>query len=118
MADPTGESESCAARLNFDRRLKLEFHGSNLTSDAGLLPFRELDDTLGLTEIAGAVLSDDRRGKNTRHVLTGLLRQSVFGRVAGYEDLNDADHRANAPLDAGETKADDRHAEPKAAQGL
>jgi len=91
VADPTGESESCAARLNFDRRLKLEFHGSNLTSDAGLLPFRELDDTLGLTEIAGAVLSDDRRGKNTRHVLTGLLRQSVFGRVAGYEDVNDAD---------------------------
>jgi Transposase DDE domain group 1 len=69
MAHPTGESESDAPRLNFDRRLKLEFHGSNVTSDAGLLPFRELDDALGLTETAGAGLSDDRRGKNTRHDL-------------------------------------------------
>ena len=94
MAHPTGESKSGALRLDFDRRLKLEFHGSNVTSDAGLLPFRELDDILGLTALAGVVLSDDRRGKNTRHVLSGLLRQSVFGRLAGYEDLNDADRLA------------------------
>ena len=85
MAHPTGESKSGALRLDFDRRLKLEFHGSNVTSDAGLLPFRELDDILGLTALAGVVLSDGRRGKNTRHVLSGLLRQSVFGRLAGYE---------------------------------
>src|ERR1035437_3345410 len=97
MAHPTGESESDAPRLNFDRRLKLEFHGSNVTSDAGLLPFRELDDVLGLNELAGAALSDNRRGKNTRHVLSGLLRQSVFGRLAGYEDVNDADRLARDP---------------------
>src|SRR6266567_2667141 len=97
MAHPTGESESDALRLDFDRRLKLEFHGSNVTSDAGLLPFRELDDALALTEMAGAVLSDGRRGKNTRHVLSGLLRQSVFGRLAGYEDVNDADRLAWDP---------------------
>ncbi len=97
MTHPTGESESDALRLDFDRRLKLEFHGSNVTSDAGLLPFRELDDALALTEMAGAVLSDGRRGKNTRHVLSGLLRQSVFGRLAGYEDVNDADRLAWDP---------------------
>jgi len=97
MAHPTGESESDALRLDFDRRLKLEFHGSNVTSDAGLLPFRELDDALGLSEMAGAVLSDGRRGKNTRHVLSGLLRQSVFGRLAGYDDVNDADRLARDP---------------------
>ena len=97
MAHPTGESESDALRLDFDRRLKLEFHGSNVTSDADLLPFRELDDALGLTEMAGAVLSDGRRGKNARHVLSGLLRQSVFGRLAGYEDVNDANRLARNP---------------------
>jgi hypothetical protein len=97
MTQPTGESESDALRLDFDRRLKLEFHDFNVTSDAGLLPFRELDDALGLTEIAGAAMSDGRRGKNTRHVLSGLLRQSVFGRLAGYDDANDADPLARDP---------------------
>ena len=97
MAHPTGEAESDAPRLAFDRRLKLEFHGSSVTSDAGLLAYRELDDALGLTALAGALLSDGRRGKNTRHVLAGLLRQSVFGRLAGYEDVNDADRLARDP---------------------
>jgi len=91
MAHPAGESRNGALRVAFDRRLKLEFHGSKITSDAGLLAYRELDDALGLTETAGAVLADQRRGKNRRHPLTGLLRHSVYGRLAGYEDVNDAD---------------------------
>ena len=85
-------------RVDFDRRLKLEFHGSNISSDAGLLPYRELDDALGLTELGGEVLSETRRGKNTRHLLVGLLRQSVFGRLAGYEDVNDAERLARDPV--------------------
>jgi hypothetical protein len=80
MGHPTGESDDGAIRVDFDRRLRLEFHGSRITSDAGLLAYRELDDALGLTDLAGGVLSDGRRGKNTRHLLTGLFRQSVFGR--------------------------------------
>jgi DDE family transposase len=86
MAHPRGESGSDAVRLDFDRRLMLQFRGSLVTSDAGLLAYRELDDVLGLTEMAG--------GRNGRHALAGLFRQSVFGRLAGYEDVNDAERRA------------------------
>jgi Transposase DDE domain group 1 len=97
MADPTGETVSGPLRLDFDRRLKLEFHGSVITSDAGLLPYRELDDALGLTDTGGDMLADARTGRNGRHRLVGLLRQSVFGRLAGYEDVNDADRLCHDP---------------------
>jgi hypothetical protein len=97
MEHPAGESGDGSLRVDFDRRLQLEFHGSRITSDAGLLAYRELDDVLGLTDLAGGVLSDGRRGKNTRHLLTGLFRQSVFARLAGYEDVKDADRLAHDP---------------------
>src|ERR671939_2061540 len=84
MNHAAGEAPEPGLRVVFDRRLKLEFHGSRVTSDAGLLAFRDLDEALGLTELAGGALSECRRGKNTRHLLTGLLRPSVFGRLAGY----------------------------------
>ena len=92
-----GESKEGVLRLDFDRRLKLEFHGSKVTSDAGLLPYRELDDVLGLTDMAGDVLTDTRRGKNGRHGLVWQFRQSVFGRLGGYDDVNDADRLSLDP---------------------
>ena len=98
MAHPMGESKEGVLRLDFDRRLKLEFHGSKVTSDAGLLPYRELDDAVGLTEIAGDVLTDTRRGKNGRHGLAGQFRQSVFGRLGGYDDVNDASRLSLDPV--------------------
>ena len=98
MAHPMGEAKRGPLRVDFDRRLKLEFHGSQISSDAGLLSYRELDDALGLSALAGDVLSELRQGKNTRHLLTGLLRQSVFGRLAGYEDVNDAERLSRDPV--------------------
>jgi len=65
MEHPAGESDDGSLRVDFDRRLKLEFHGSRITSDAGLLAYRELDDALGLSDLAGAALLECRRGKNT-----------------------------------------------------
>jgi hypothetical protein len=97
MADPTGEADRDALRLDFDRRLMLQFRGSVITSDGGLLAYRELDDTLGLTDTGADVLADARTGKNSRHLLVGLLRQSVFGRLGGYEDVNDADRLCRDP---------------------
>jgi hypothetical protein len=97
MAHPAGESNDGALRLDFDRRLMLQFCGSVVTSDAGLVPYRELDDMLGLTVIAGNSLADARTGKNGRHALVGLLCQSVFSRLAGYEDVNDAERLRHDP---------------------
>ena len=97
MDAASGEIETGDIRVEFDRRLKLEFHGSKITSDAGLLAFRELDDALGLTELAGSVLADNRTGRNSRHSLIAQFRQSVFGRLAGYEDVNDADRLGHDP---------------------
>jgi hypothetical protein len=98
MADPTGEADRSALRLDFDRRLMLQFRGSTITSDAGLLAYRELDNTLRLTDTAADALADARSGKNGRHRLAGLLRQSVFGRLAGYEDVNDAERLCRDPV--------------------
>jgi hypothetical protein len=97
MGDRTGETDNGPLRLDFDRRLLLRFRGSTITSDAGLLAYRELDDTLGLTDTGADRLADVRTGKNGRHRLAGLLRQSVFGRLAGYEDVNDAERLSRDP---------------------
>ena len=98
MAHPMGESKPGCLRVVFDRRLKLEFHGSKITSDAGLLAYRELDDALGLTEMAEGVFQDSRTGKNGWHGMTGQFRQSEsFGRLGGYDDVNDADRLGRDP---------------------
>ncbi len=62
-----GNSKRDGLPINFDRRLKLEFHSSKITSDAGLLTYRELDYTLGLTKVSEDVFQDNRTGKNGWH---------------------------------------------------
>jgi hypothetical protein len=64
MGDPTGKADRGALRLDFDRRLLLRFRSSAITSDAGLLTYRELDDTLRLTDTGADTLADARRAGN------------------------------------------------------
>ena len=77
-----GERCKDALRLDFDRKLKVEFHSTKVTSDAGLLAYRELDEVLGLMTMIKSKLTDRRTGKNTQHGLLALLRQSVYSRRA------------------------------------
>ena len=92
-----GESTNPRTTLRFDRRIRLEFRGATITSDAGLLACRELDDALRLTETASECLQESRGGRNVQHRLVGLLRQSVYSRLAGYEDTNDAERLSDDP---------------------
>jgi hypothetical protein len=94
MANATGVAKKPPLQVTFDRRLKLEFHRAEITSDGGLLAYRELDDALGLTATAASTLTEGRRGKNIRHRLLGLLRTAVYGRLSGYEDDKDAERLA------------------------
>ncbi len=71
-----------------------------MTSDGGLLAYRELDDALGLFDSASTVMSDKRTGRNIQHDMTNLLRQSVYTRLAGYEDVNDAQRLSVDPVTA------------------
>ena len=77
-----GDRQKRALRVQFDGRLRLESQGAKITSGAGLLPFRELDEAFRLTEKASVMLSDPRRGKNTQHSMLVLLRQAIYGRFA------------------------------------
>ena len=111
-----GESKNSYFRVRFNQRLKIGFRGTQVTSDGGLVAIREMDQQLGLTKIAGEYLEDKRHGKNIQHEMEGLLRQSVYSRLGGYEDTNDAEglrkdpgmravigNRALAKTGAGET---------------
>jgi len=92
-----GEDGNTGLKLHFDGHLRVEFRGAKVTTDAGLLAVRELDEALLLTEDAGDLLTDSRTGKNARHQLSGLLRQSVYARLAGYEDVNDQEALGRDP---------------------
>jgi Transposase DDE domain group 1 len=92
-----GESENAGLKLRFDGHLRLEFRGAKVTTDAGLLAVRELDEVMGLTDMAGDFICEARTGRNVQHELAGLLKQSVYARLAGYEDVNDQEALTRDP---------------------
>lgn len=99
MSHLAGEGQSEDGRLGFDRRVRLEFHGSKISSGGGLLVFRELDGACSVFhEMMGKNVVDTCIGHNRLHSIVALSRQSVFGRLAGYEDVNDADFLAFDPV--------------------
>ena len=92
-----GETKNRPFQFSFSSSLKVDFQGSRVTSDAGLLVVRELDERLGLSQLISDNLTDARHGKNTQLPLPDLLRQSIYSRLAGYEDLNDAERLSQDP---------------------
>ena len=92
-----GEKQNQPFQLSFNASLKIDFQGSRVTSDGGLILVRELDERLGFGELITQHLSDARRGKNTQLPLADLFRQSVYSRIAGYEDVNDAERLSQDP---------------------
>jgi hypothetical protein len=91
-----GENQNQPFQLSFNASLRVDFQGSRVTSDGGLILVRELDERLGFGELIEQHLNDPR-GTNTRLPLADLLRQSVYSRLAGYEDMNDAERLAQDP---------------------
>src|SRR6202140_4434402 len=91
-----GEKKNQPFQLSFNSSLKVDFQGSAVTSDGGLVLVRELDERLGFGELIERHLVD-ARGKNPQLPLADLLRQSVYSRLAGYEDVNDAERLSQDP---------------------
>jgi hypothetical protein len=92
-----GEIQNRPFQLSFNASLKVGFQGSRVTSDGGLILARELDQRLGFGDLISQHLTDSRRGKNTQLPLADLLRQSVYSRIAGYEEVNDAERLSQDP---------------------
>ena len=92
-----GERQNEPFQLSFNTSLKVDFQGSRVTSDGGLILVRELDEQLRFGDLVAEHLSDARRGKNTQPPLVDLFRQSIYSRVAGYEDVNDAERLSQDP---------------------
>src|ERR1035437_9910141 len=92
-----GERQNQPFQLSFNGSLRVDFQGSRVTSDGGLILVRELDERLGFGDLMARHLTDSRRGKNTQLPMADLLRQSVYSRLAGYEDMNDAERLSQDP---------------------
>ena len=89
-------------RLSFDffpsRPVEVELSSSPLSSDAGLLPIRQFDERIRLTEQFAAALEDRRHPTFIEHSLLTMVRQRIYGILADYEDQNDHDTLRSDPI--------------------
>ena len=92
----------CREQLTFSfhpsKQVVADFQGGRITSDAGLLPIRELDQRLGWTARVADILGDARQCGKVDHTILALVRQRLFGLVAGYEDANDHTRLRHDPV--------------------
>ena len=97
------EKQNQPFQLSFNASLKVDFQGSRVTSDGGLILVRELDERLGLEKLIEEYLSDSRQGLNKQFALADLLRQSVYSRLASYEGRSQrrrtTGSRSDVPVD-------------------
>src|SRR3990172_3427966 len=93
---PVGESQIQPLQLSFHRFLRVAFQGSRVISKGGLILVRELDERPGFGELIEQYRSD-WRANNARFCLADLLRQSVYSRLAGYEEVSDAARLSQDP---------------------
>lgn len=88
--------------LSFDflssRPVDIEVSDAPLSSDAGLLPVRQFDEKIHLTEQFAAALHDPRLPALTRQSITTMVRQRIYGILADYEDQNDHDTLRSDPI--------------------
>jgi hypothetical protein len=81
-----------------DKTVELDFDGGRLSSDAGLVLLKDIDDQLGLTRALAAVLADSRDARRIHFTPEDLLKQRIFQIAAGYEDANDANTLRHDPI--------------------
>lgn len=87
-----GERENTTVIPSFNRFIRIDFQGAKISSDAGVLMLREIDERFNITTPLRDALADPRRASHLRHTYVDLIRQRVYQMAAGYEDCNDANH--------------------------
>jgi hypothetical protein len=92
-----GEAQKDAIRPDFNKSIFIDFAGAKITSDAGFLLMREIDQRFGIMESGCNRLVDERSAPHKKHTFEQMIRQRVYQIAAGYEDCSDADHLRGDP---------------------
>jgi hypothetical protein len=96
MTECTQSSFSFAS--DFSREVVARFDGGQITSDAGALLLRPVEQRTGILRQFAACFRDYRKPAFVEHTVSELVRQRVYGLALGYEDLNDHDQLRQDPL--------------------